>query len=129
MKKSSHYCVIYFRYCTDLARVRADTAAAMFILSDQHSADIRDIEKRTFMRAITAQDYNPTLKIFVQALSTRSVLRLRKVGRTLGAPNVIDFWLFYLHSETKAKKIPMLMLLSPSSIITKSVTDWYKRWE
>jgi hypothetical protein len=64
----------------DLHRVRADSAAAIFILSDRNATDVRDSEKSTFMRAITVQDYSPGVQIFVQALSLRSYQRLATVG-------------------------------------------------
>lgn len=38
-------------------------------------------EKRGFMRAITVQDFNPTLRIFVEAPTQRMRQRLVKVGR------------------------------------------------
>ncbi|CAN0343475.1 unnamed protein product [Ectocarpus sp. 12 AP-2014] len=56
------------RSTDDLARVSADTASSCFILTNRYQhGNLREEEKRGFMRAITVQDFNPSLRIFVEA--------------------------------------------------------------
>ncbi|CAM9647012.1 unnamed protein product [Ectocarpus sp. 4 AP-2014] len=67
------------RSTDDLARVSADTASSCFILTNRHG-NLREEEKRGFMRAITVQDFNPSLRIFVEAPTHGMKQRLVKVG-------------------------------------------------
>ncbi|CAN0209699.1 unnamed protein product, partial [Hapterophycus canaliculatus] len=67
------------RNTTDLTRVSANTASSCFILTNRHG-NLREEEKRGFMRAITVQDFNPTLRIYVEAPTQAMRQRLVKVG-------------------------------------------------
>ncbi|CAM9505092.1 unnamed protein product, partial [Ectocarpus fasciculatus] len=67
------------RSTDDLDRVSADTASSCFILTNRHG-NLREEEKRGFMRAITVQDFNPFLRIFVEAPTHGMKQRLVKVG-------------------------------------------------
>eukprot|EP00904_Undaria_pinnatifida_P008766 jgi/Undpi1/5019/HiC_scaffold_19.g08371.m1 len=63
----------------DLHRVSAHTASSCFILSNRHG-NLKEEEKRGFMRAISLQDFNPNIHIFVAALTVEMRQRLVKVG-------------------------------------------------
>lgn len=50
---------------------------------DKRHGNLREEEKRGFMRAITVQDFNPALRIFVQAPTQEMRQRLVKVREHL----------------------------------------------
>ncbi|KAG5180104.1 hypothetical protein JKP88DRAFT_324679 [Tribonema minus] len=58
----------------DAQRAALDRAAAVFILTDRNSVDLREAEKRTFMRALSARHANPHAPVYVQA-EERTVMR------------------------------------------------------
>ncbi|CAM9194202.1 unnamed protein product, partial [Chrysoparadoxa australica] len=68
------------RSSADLARCAADSARAMFILSNRYTVDAREAEKTAFLAALTARDFNIDLPIYAQALTVASAEQLNKVG-------------------------------------------------
>jgi hypothetical protein len=76
----------------DAARVCIDRAAAVFILTDRNSPDLREAEKRTFMRALSARHGNPSAPIFVQV--RRAV---RCMPSTVVAHNGLQFCIAVPH--------------------------------
>ncbi|CAB1121185.1 unnamed protein product [Ectocarpus sp. CCAP 1310/34] len=79
------------RSTDDLARVSADTASSCFILTNRHG-NLREEEKRGFMRAITVQDFNPSLRIFVEAPTHGMKQRLVKVSASIDEQQDMPAW-------------------------------------
>ncbi|CAM9360166.1 unnamed protein product, partial [Choristocarpus tenellus] len=66
------------RSTSDLLRVSADKASSCFILSNRYNLRTEE-ERRTFIRAINIQDFNPDILLFVEALTPVMHQRLIKV--------------------------------------------------
>eukprot|EP00903_Cladosiphon_okamuranus_P017959 g16523.t1 len=79
------------RNTTDLTRASAHTASSCFILTNRHG-NLREEEKRGFMRAITVQDFNPTLRIFVEAPTQEMRQRLVKVSASIDEQRDMPSW-------------------------------------
>eukprot|EP00752_Nemacystus_decipiens_P006321 g5698.t1 len=79
------------RNTTDLTRASAHTASSCFILTNRHG-NLWEEEKRGFMRAITVQDFNPTMRIFVQAPTQEMRQRLVKVSASIDEQQDMPSW-------------------------------------
>ena len=56
----------------DLARARADAAAACFVLTNRFTPDTDEMDSITVLRALNVKAYNPNLSTFVQIIGTRA---------------------------------------------------------
>lgn len=57
----------------------------------ERHGNLREEEKRGFMRAITVQDFNPSLRIFVEAPTHGMKQRLVKVRKLLDLKDLLEF--------------------------------------
>lgn len=64
----------------DLARVRADTAHACFVLTNRFTADTDETDSITVLRALNVKAFNSQLRTFVQIIEPENIVHVLSAG-------------------------------------------------